>query len=273
MKNKKENLFIMGINLSLKIMMPSIASIFTKKRVKMLSKNLMALFVLLFTIFDSISIYGLGFMSLSKQYSTFGITGLNEAVELLGYDILEVRTDLERMAINARVALKDVPKHVEITDPPGIVYDYFKITTNLESENVKSASINFRVSKSWIDDNEIATIKMHRYNGDWKELKTEKEKEDNNYFYYTAETRELSFFVITGEKKAEVFTPPTTTPTPTVLPTTSPVPSAIPTATPVPTAIHAPPAIMSRIELLIIAVIVASAMIVLVALLRGRKKK
>ena len=34
-------------------------------------------------------LYGLGFMALKKQYSTFGITGLNEAVELLGYDILE----------------------------------------------------------------------------------------------------------------------------------------------------------------------------------------
>lgn len=33
-------------------------------------------------------LYGLGFMSLDKQYSTFGITGLNEAVEILGYDIL-----------------------------------------------------------------------------------------------------------------------------------------------------------------------------------------
>jgi ribonucleoside-triphosphate reductase len=34
-------------------------------------------------------LYRLGFMSIDKQYSTFGITGLNEAVELLGYDILE----------------------------------------------------------------------------------------------------------------------------------------------------------------------------------------
>lgn len=34
-------------------------------------------------------LYSLGFMSLKKQYSTFGITGLNEAVELLGYNILE----------------------------------------------------------------------------------------------------------------------------------------------------------------------------------------
>jgi ribonucleoside-triphosphate reductase len=34
-------------------------------------------------------LYSLGFMSLSKQYSTFGITGLNEAIDLLGYDILK----------------------------------------------------------------------------------------------------------------------------------------------------------------------------------------
>lgn len=34
-------------------------------------------------------LYSLGYMSLTKQYSTFGVTGLNEAVELLGMDILE----------------------------------------------------------------------------------------------------------------------------------------------------------------------------------------
>ncbi len=187
--------------------------------------------------------------------------------EWLGLDIIEVRTDLERMAINARVALKKLEKPEEILDSQGIVYGYFELSTNLKSENVKSVGINFRVSKSWIGDNEIATIDMYRYNGDWEELKTEKWKEDNNYFYYIAETPGFSIFVITGDKKAEEFTPPVTTPTPTVLPTTSPVPSATPTATP------APPAIMSRIEMLIIAVIIASAMIVLVALLVGRKKK
>jgi PGF-pre-PGF domain-containing protein len=185
--------------------------------------------------------------------------------EWLGLDILELTTDLERLAIKARVALKKLEKPVEITDPQGIVYGYFEILTNLESENVKSASINFRVSKSWIEDNEIAKIKMCRYNEDWEELKTEKMKEDNKYFYYTAETSGLSIFVITGEKKAEVFTPPTTALNPTVLPITSLVPSATPTL--------APPAMLSRIGLPIIAVIAASAMIVLVALLIRRKKK
>jgi PGF-pre-PGF domain-containing protein len=184
--------------------------------------------------------------------------------EWLGQDILEVRTDLERLAIKARVALKKLEKPVEITDPQGIVYGYFEILTNLESENIKSASINFRVSKSWIDENGIATIKIYRYNEDWEELKTEKMKEDNKYFYYTAETSGLSMFVITGEREVVEFTPPATIPAPTVLPTTSPVPAATPTL--------APPAMLSRIGLLIIAVIVASAMIVLVAylLLKGK---
>ena len=189
--------------------------------------------------------------------------------EWLGLDILEVTADLERMAINARVALKKILKPVELPNPQGIVYGYFEISTTLKSENVKSAGIYFRVSKSWIDDNEIATINMCRYASGWEELKTEKVKEDNNYFYYIAETPGLSIFVIIGEKKAEDFTPPAMTPTPTVQPTTSPVPSVIPTAT------SAPPSMIPWIGLRIIAVIVASAMIVLVAylLLRGRKKK
>jgi PGF-pre-PGF domain-containing protein len=191
--------------------------------------------------------------------------------EWLDLDIIEISTELERMAINARVGLNAVKKPVEITDPPGIVYDYFEISTNLKSENIKSAGINFRVSKSWIDDNKIAKIKMRRYRSSWEELKTEKVKEDNNYFYYTAETPGLSIFVITGEKKAEVITPLATTPTPTVPPTTSPVPSATPTV--IPTATPALPAMVQRIELIIIVVMIASAMIVLVALLRGRKEK
>ena len=33
-------------------------------------------------------LYTYGYMALSKQYSTFGIVGLNEAVEIMGYDIL-----------------------------------------------------------------------------------------------------------------------------------------------------------------------------------------
>lgn len=37
---------------------------------------------------NAMPLYKLGHMDLSKQYSTFGVTGLSEALEILGYDIL-----------------------------------------------------------------------------------------------------------------------------------------------------------------------------------------
>jgi ribonucleoside-triphosphate reductase len=37
---------------------------------------------------NSMPLYSLGYMDLSKQYSTYGVTGLNEALTTLGYDIL-----------------------------------------------------------------------------------------------------------------------------------------------------------------------------------------
>jgi ribonucleoside-triphosphate reductase (formate) len=37
---------------------------------------------------DSMPLYSLGHMDLSKQYSTYGVTGLNESLDILGYDIL-----------------------------------------------------------------------------------------------------------------------------------------------------------------------------------------
>jgi len=43
-------------------------------------------------------LYSLGFMSLKKQYSTFGVTGLNESVEFLGYNILE--TDGQQLVLD-----------------------------------------------------------------------------------------------------------------------------------------------------------------------------
>ena len=36
----------------------------------------------------ALPLYDYGFMSLQKQYATTGLNGINEAVEILGYDIL-----------------------------------------------------------------------------------------------------------------------------------------------------------------------------------------
>ena len=182
--------------------------------------------------------------------------------EWLGLDITGVLIDLKSMTINAKVALKKIDKPAEIPDPLGIVYGYFDISTNLEPENIQSTSINFRVHKSWtvINDVYVETIKLYRYANGWQELETTKIKEDDNYFYFSADTKGFSLFAITGEKRAVVIP---TAPTPT-----STTESPIPSFTPAPPA----PAPMMRWFIIIVA-IVSSMIIVSVTYLVLRRRK
>nr|QNO56396.1 hypothetical protein EIIOIEJP_00003 [Methanosarcinales archaeon ANME-1 ERB7] len=203
--------------------------------------------------------------------------------EWLGHDITKVSIDLKSMKINAKVALKKIDKPSEIPDPPGILYSYFDIFTNLESENIHATTIHFRVHKSWtvFNDVNVETIKLWRYTNGWEELETAKIKEDDNHLHFCAETKGFSLFAITSEKRAVAVTPTAPTPTPTApTPTPTPTPTAptptppiTPTASPIPSLTPLLPTM--GIRLLIIAAIAASAMIVSVAfvLLRRRKKK
>jgi anaerobic ribonucleoside-triphosphate reductase len=43
---------------------------------------------------NAMPLYTLGYMDLKKQYSTYGVTGLNEALEILGYDIVSTEGEL-----------------------------------------------------------------------------------------------------------------------------------------------------------------------------------
>ncbi len=144
--------------------------------------------------------------------------------EWLGLDITKVSIDLKSTTINAKVTLKKTDKTVEIPDLPGIVYGYFDISTNLKHENIHASNVNFRVIKSWavINDVNVETIKLCRYANGWQELETAKIKEDDKYFYFTAETNGVSLFAITGGKRAVEVTP--TAPAPTSPPAMPPAP-------------------------------------------------
>jgi hypothetical protein len=80
-----------------------------------------------------------------------------------------------------------------------------------ESEsNVNGASINFRVSKSWVEENniDVSTIAINRFHDEeWNVLPTEMTGEDEEYYYFTAETPGFSRYAITGDKLAEIITP------------------------------------------------------------------
>jgi len=96
------------------------------------------------------------------------------------------------------------------------IYHYIQITTqNLNDSNVASGTINFKVSTSWMNSNNVnpSSITLMRYvNGNWVALPTTLINSDSSYYYFQATTPGFSYFAITT---FAATTTQTTTQTPT----------------------------------------------------------
>lgn len=62
---------------------------------------------------NGLPLYTLGFMELAKQYSTVGVTGLNECAEILGYNIVE--EDGQQFILNCLDVINDTNANMEKT--------------------------------------------------------------------------------------------------------------------------------------------------------------
>lgn len=146
---------------------------------------------------------------------------------------------------NIQVKVKNTVNSVQITvtqsstkpaaiavTAPGAVYGYYNIEkTNIDDEDVESATIMFKVKKDWITGQNIdeTTIALERFKGGaWNKLPTTKVDEDGTYFYFQATTTELSIFAVTAEK---VVT--TTTTTTTLVPVTTTTLPVVPLGGPI----------------------------------------
>lgn len=100
-------------------------------------------------------------------------------------------------------------------DVTGTVYNYVQFDkTNLDDTSVSSATIKFKVPKSWITANNMddSTVSLYRYSSStWNKLVTSKSAEDTDNFYYEAATPGFSVFAIAAQSKGNVSTPSTTT--------------------------------------------------------------
>jgi PGF-pre-PGF domain-containing protein len=71
-------------------------------------------------------------------------------------------------------------------------------------QNIANATINFKVEKSWVNENKISTstIKLNRYNkSEWDPLITNQIDHDADYLYFESETHAFSPFVVTGKEE------------------------------------------------------------------------
>jgi PGF-pre-PGF domain-containing protein len=104
----------------------------------------------------------------------------------------------------------------QVAVPSGVTYRYFWIvTTNITSSDISSTKVEFRVLRSWLEQNDIdeGTIKLLRWSGsEWQELLTRLLSADLDYLYFEASMEGLSLFTATGQQR--VVPPPPVVPTP-----------------------------------------------------------
>lgn len=94
-----------------------------------------------------------------------------------------------------------------VSDPPGIVYRYLDISTELGDEDIDSVDIEFEVEKSWIvevgiDESAVTLYEYDPETGTWDPLPTGKVGEDDTYIYYCATSPGFSVFAVAGEPLA-----------------------------------------------------------------------
>ncbi len=205
--------------------------------------------------------------------------GENASVTFDTLNVTRIRINANNTIRNASIVIQPIEKPVNITNVPGIPYCYFKITTsNLTDTDITSATIEFKVNKTWINERNIdeATITLNKYsdiNNNWSVLPTLKIEEDNTSFYFESETQSFSLFAISGEEKTVDLA------TEAGAETETPMPEAIagPSPTPIPIPIHAPAPVTiipMFLILIVIPVIVLAGMIIVVLRRKwGRKRR
>ncbi len=92
--------------------------------------------------------------------------------------------------------------------PEGKIYKSFNIWVGNagygESDNIKNATVDFKVEKSWLQENDIdkSSIVLYKYdskNKEWIEIIPAITGEDDKFVYFTAKVPGYSSFVIAGK--------------------------------------------------------------------------
>jgi methanogen extracellular protein (TIGR04279 family)/PGF-pre-PGF domain-containing protein len=97
-------------------------------------------------------------------------------------------------------------------EPEGSIYKHVNIWVGnggfANAENIENATVCFKVSKGWIDENHIKIDSLalqHFSDKKWNSLSSEKVSEDTDYIYLIAKTPSFSPFAISAEKDVTVI--------------------------------------------------------------------
>jgi PGF-pre-PGF domain-containing protein len=115
--------------------------------------------------------------------------------------ISRVLVDLKKARENVKVTIEKLQGRPSgLPNPPGLTWAYCRIEVSVPDDAVENAEIDFWVSKEWLSFHQIdkRDIRLLRFEGGWKELKTEVCEEDAACVIYRAMTPAFSVFAVTA---------------------------------------------------------------------------
>ncbi|MEZ5335430.1 MAG: PGF-pre-PGF domain-containing protein [Methanolobus sp.] len=152
-----------------------------------------------------------------RMYSVYTKKG-----EVTDFDFYEDKNDIDYIRYTSLKNAGKISTTIEVLkstssfadkNAPGIVYRNINIwvgkTGYATGSNIEDPFIGFRVSREWIENNNIdpATISIYRYNdNEWMLLATKHTGSDEEYLYFEASTPGFSPFAISGEEMETVST-------------------------------------------------------------------
>ncbi len=109
--------------------------------------------------------------------------------------------------VGIRIGTADLNETEGIEETGSKAYRYVEILVGNKafesSDNIANGNIEFRVTRSWMTENDInpETISLNRLEDKgWKQLETENTGKDGDYYYFRTQTPGFSCFAITGEQ-------------------------------------------------------------------------
>uniref|UniRef100_UPI000B9160FF DUF5018 domain-containing protein n=1 Tax=Methanolobus psychrotolerans TaxID=1874706 RepID=UPI000B9160FF len=155
--------------------------------------------------FENIELKDVSSTFVGKDMSViFDFRNENNNIQYIAYESLK-----NAGTISATIeVLKDRSIFAD-TLPEGEVYRNINIwvgkTGYATPDNIADPVIGFRITRDWMDNNDIDTdsIVLNRYDGRWNKLTTVQTNSDDTYLYFEASTPGFSPFAITGEPRGE----------------------------------------------------------------------
>lgn len=128
--------------------------------------------------------------------------GNNITLTFPDFDITSVSIDASAPIDQVKVSLKELKNKPDdvIVVPDGSIYKYFSMSIN--EDNLKNATVYFRVNRSWLTYNNIsnASVALSEFHdGSWDIIPTYITGSDSKFAYYSARVNDISaLFAISG---------------------------------------------------------------------------